>query len=109
MSSGGHLNTTSATSSGDSGAMFSIADDAFEEDPPTDRISVNLDEYSAGHMTSSLACDLAGDSNERLTEYEVHYEELLKRSIKLWKEIQTEREETGIVDKKKIATLKLFL
>ena len=89
--------------------MFSIADDAFEEDPPSDGISVNLDEYSAGHMTSSLACDLAGDSNARLTEYEVHYEELLKRSIKLWKEIQTEREETGIVDKKKIATLKLFL
>ena len=40
--------------------MFSIADDAFEEDPPTDGISVNLDEYSAGHMTSSLACDLGG-------------------------------------------------
>ena len=89
--------------------MFSIADDAFEEEQPGNGISVNLDAYSAGHMTSSLACDLAGDSNARLTEYEVHYEELLKRSIKLWKEIQTEREETGLVDKKKIATLKLFL
>ena len=96
-------------SGGHSDAMFSIADDAFEEEQTGDVNSVNLDAYSAGHMTSGLACDLVGDSITRLTEYEVHYEELLKRSIKLWKEIQTEKEETGLVDKKKIATLKLFL
>ena len=89
MPPGGHLNS-----------VFSIADDAFQEEQPDEEISVNLDAYSAGHMTSSaghmtsnLAWDLAGDSNTRLTEYEIHYEELLKRSIKLWKEIQTEREQ----------------
>ena len=90
--------------------MFSCGDeDPFEDQmQPADSQLNALDAYSSNHR-SSLTSDLARNSNTRLTEYEVHYETLLKRSIKVWKEIQVEREEKGTVDQKKIATLKLFL
>ncbi len=44
----------------------------------------------------------------KISEYDVNYESVLKRSTKLWKEIQTQQE-SGKVDKKKIAALKIFL
>ena len=44
-----------------------------------------------------------------LRQYEVSYETMLRRSSKLWREIQTDKETQGYVDKKKMATLKLFL
>ena len=56
-----------------------------------------------------LVSDLAGNSNGEYSEYEVHYETLLKSSVKIWKEIQVEKNQTGSADKKKIAALKLFL
>jgi len=44
-----------------------------------------------------------------LSQYEMSYESMLRRSSKLWREIQTDKEMNGFVDKKKMATLKLFL
>ncbi len=44
----------------------------------------------------------------KVSEFDVNYESVLKRSTKLWKEIQTQQEH-GQVDKKKIAALKIFL
>ena len=44
-----------------------------------------------------------------LEQYEVPYADMLKRSSKLWREIQQEHDETGKVDARKIIALKLFL
>jgi len=44
-----------------------------------------------------------------LEQYEIPYEDMLKRSSKLWREIQEEHTETGKVDNRKMIALKLFL
>ncbi len=87
-------------------------DDAFEDAAPTGgtRASGNQAEDAGPLRTQNgVSPHLRPFGNRRSSEYEVHYEALLKRSVQLWKEIQRERRETGSVDQRKIAALNLFL
>ena len=61
---------------------------------------------SVPHSPTSVSVNMSRCS--KVSEYDVNYESVLKRSTKLWKEIQTQQEH-GQVDKKKIAALKIFL
>ncbi|CAH1798817.1 unnamed protein product [Owenia fusiformis] len=71
---------------------------------PLDGAILTLPSYKPYDMELDSPSDLAN-----LNKYEISYGELLKRSVKIWKEVQTDQEATGRVDDKKMTTLKLFL
>ena len=59
--------------------------------------------------SSDINNNLGKLSPSECARYEISYSAILKRSSKLWKEVQREQRETGTVDERKMAALRLFL
>lgn len=64
---------------------------------------------SANISGSDSQSKSVGSHHNKLAKYAISNLANLKRSSQLWKDIEKQRQETGVVDKRKMATLEVFM
>ncbi len=80
--------------------------------PEIRQLSRSENDLTTLSSASSSEVDASVNKQRRrsgLEQYELSYEDMLRRSSQLWREIQLEQEQNGTVDAKKMAKFKMFL